>query len=266
MINIEQPKNMVGTPHIVVRDAEKAFPRQGADPLRVLAGINLEVQPGEFVAVLGPSGCGKSTLLNVLAGQEVLDAGSVEFHHGPRQSHRRRIAAVWQEEASMPWKSALGNVEFPLLLAGRPQFERHERALNWLTIVGLAGFERSYPSQLSAGMRKRVSLAAALVTHPEVLLMDEPFSALDVYTKQQVEKEVVKVWETLDATIVMVTHDVQEAVALADRVVVLTERPARVKLERQIDLPRPRDLDALFGDKAFHEIVRELWLALTNKQ
>jgi NitT/TauT family transport system ATP-binding protein len=115
-------------------------------------------------------------------------------------------------------------------------------------------------------MRRRVALAAALVTQPEVLLMDEPFSALDVYTKQQVEKEVVRVWETMDATIVMVTHDVQEAVALADRVVVLSQRPARVKLQRQIDLPRPRDLDALFGDRTFHDIVRELWLALTDKQ
>ncbi len=266
MQSLECGDDVLLTKHIVVRDAEKAFPRKGAAPIEVLAGINLAVNAGEFVAILGPSGCGKTTLLNVLAGQEALDSGVVQFHPCARLNHRREISVVWQEESLMPWRSALGNVEFPLLLAGLPRSEQRKKASIWLKAVGLAGFEEAYPAQLSVGMRRRVALAAALVTQPEVLLMDEPFSALDVYTKQQVEKEVVRVWETMDATIVMVTHDVQEAVALADRVVVLSQRPARVKLQRQIDLPRPRDLDALFGDRTFHDIVRELWLALTDKQ
>lgn len=165
----------------------------------------------------------------------------------------------------MPWKTACGNVEFSLIATNTARDDQKETATKWLQAVGLEGFEDYYPSQLSQGMRKRVALAAALATRPNVLLMDEPFGSLDVYSKLQIEKEVVRLWEQIDTTIVLVTHDVQEAIALSDRMVVLTDRPARVKLVRENPLPRPRDLDALYGNVEFHDLVRELWIELTQQ-
>jgi NitT/TauT family transport system ATP-binding protein len=230
----------------------------------VLGGIDLDIHYGEFLSILGPSGCGKSTLINILSKQDTLDAGTIKYEGAIWQDRPDHIAVVWQEEYLMPWKTAKGNVEFPLIIRGESRVAREEAAMNCLRSVGLAGFENYYPSQLSQGMRKRVALAAALVTRPSILLMDEPFASLDVYTKRQIEKELVGLWEKIDSTIVMVTHDVQEAVVLSDRVVVLTERPARTKTVKNISLPRPRDLDALYGDVEFHSIVRELWIELTH--
>jgi NitT/TauT family transport system ATP-binding protein len=250
--------------HIQIRGAHKSFARTNDAPLLVLDGIDLDIHYGEFLSILGPSGCGKSTLLNILAKQETLDAGTIKYIESINQPCPDRIAVVWQEESLMPWKTALANVEFPLVVHGIDRATRKERATNWLKAVGLNGFENYYPSQLSQGMRKRTALAAALVTNPSVLLMDEPFAALDVYTKRQVEKELISLWEKLDSTIVMVTHDVQEAVVLSDRVVVLTDRPAHTKLVQEISLPRPRNLDALYGEAEFHSIVRKLWVELTQ--
>jgi len=206
-------------------------------------------------------------LLNILARQDILDTGTVSYGEGHRKTPNDcdRIAVVWQEESLMPWKTAYGNVEFSLIVTGTAHNDQKETGTKWLKAVGLEGFEDYYPSQLSQGMRKRVALAAALATHPNVLLMDEPFGALDVYSKLQIEKEVVRLWEQIDTTIVLVTHDVQEAVALSDRMVVLTDRPARVKLVRENPLPRPRDLDALYGNVEFHDLVRELWIELTQQ-
>ncbi len=207
-------------PAVVIRNGRKSFSRDSDKPLPVLDGIDLEVRTGEFLAILGPSGCGKSTLLNVLARVETLDSGRVEYKLDLGDGPTGRIAVAWQEESLMPWKTVHGNIEFPLVVANAPKVERRERVRKWISSVGLEGFGGYYPSQLSQGMRKRVSLAAALVSEPQLLLMDEPFSALDPYTKRQIEKEVVRLWESLDATIVFVTHDGQEAVALADRIVV----------------------------------------------
>ncbi len=250
-------------PAIAVRDARKGFSQNSGGRLDVLDGIDLDVAAGEFLAILGPSGCGKSTLLNVLARVEVLDSGRVEYNLDAENGAKGRIAVAWQEESLMPWKTVHKNIEFPLIATNSAKTERKDRVERWIAAVGLNGFADYYPSQLSQGMRKRVSLAAALVSEPDLLLMDEPFSALDPYTKRQIEKEVVRLWESLDTTIILVTHDVQEAVALADRIVVLTARPATVKSVRDNPLPRPRDLDALYGQTEFHEIVRELWLHLT---
>nr|VFJ68136.1 MAG: NitT/TauT family transport system ATP-binding protein [Candidatus Kentron sp. FM]VFJ68626.1 MAG: NitT/TauT family transport system ATP-binding protein [Candidatus Kentron sp. FM]VFK16724.1 MAG: NitT/TauT family transport system ATP-binding protein [Candidatus Kentron sp. FM] len=243
--------------------------------LTVIDGLGLHLRPGEFVSILGPSGCGKSTLLNILAGEDAFDAGTVRVQgrreesgarKGPRPKDNTpfRLAVVWQQDSLMPWKSALGNIEFPLIVLGESPRRRKVIARTWLEAVGLTGFEDYYPSQLSQGMRQRVSLAAALATRPGLLLMDEPFGALDVYSKLQIEKAVIGLWEEMDATILMVTHDVQEAVALSDRVIMLTPRPSRVVLEKDIDLPRPRDLDALYGTARFHTLVSELWNALAR--
>jgi NitT/TauT family transport system ATP-binding protein len=245
-----------------VTNARKTFVRKNDGPLEVLAGINLEIHQREFVAILGPSGCGKTTLLNALAGQEVLDSGSIAYSFADNGCASPNIAVAWQDGSLMPWKTVHGNIEFPLIIKGVERGERKKRVADWINLIGLRGFESSYPAQLSQGMARRVSLAAALVTAPSLLLMDEPFSALDPYTKRQIEKEVVKLWESIDSTIILVTHDTQEAIALADRIVVLTERPARVKRIVTNPLPRPRDLDALYAQKEFHDLVRDLWVEL----
>lgn len=252
---------------ISIKGASKSFANAEDSRLLVLDGFDLAINAGEFLAILGPSGCGKSTLLNILAGQDSLDAGTISYEgkYEKTPNGRNRTAVVWQEESLMPWKTACGNVEFSLIATDTDCNDRKETATKWLHAVGLKGFEDYYPSQLSQGMRKRVALAAALSTRPNVLLMDEPFGSLDVYSKQQIENEVVRLWEQIDTTIVLVTHDVQEAVALSDRMVVLTQRPARVKLVRENPLPRPRDLDALYGNVQFHDLVRELWIELTQQ-
>jgi len=253
-------------PLVQIENAVKRFKTPAKGILSVLDGLGIAFAKGEFVCLLGPSGCGKSILLNAIAGQEQLDAGQIRIGGTtkPIAGESLRVAMVWQSDSLLPWKTAQANVEFSLLVSGIKGNQRQQRALKWLQAVGLQGFEAYYPAQLSEGMRQRVSLAAALSIEPDLLLMDEPFGALDVYTKLQIEKEVVRLWEAMDATIIMVTHDVQEAVALADRVVMLTARPTTVAFETTIDLPRPRDLDRIYGDPQFHTKVSELWQALTN--
>ena len=258
---------------LCIRDAVKRFPArtgpadgQANRELTVFHGLDLDLRVGEFVSLLGPSGCGKSTLINILAGQDTLDGGVIGRGESIQDSAEFRLAVVWQQDALMPWKSARGNIEFPLAILGTPPQERKDTARAWLRAVGLGGFDDYYPSQLSQGMRQRVSLAAALAARPNLLLMDEPFGALDAYSKLQIEKEVVRLWEEMDATILMVTHDVQEAVALSDRIIMLTGRPARVAFDRIIDLPRPRNLDEIYGAPRFHTLVSELWNALTKPQ
>lgn len=252
------------SPIMKICEAKKSFPQNNEGCLNVLDGVNLDVVEGEFLAILGPSGCGKSTLLNILSRVEVLDSGRVEYNLDAENGAKGKIAVAWQEESLMPWKTVYKNIEFPLIATNVAETERKDRVEKWIAAVDLNGFANYYPSQLSQGMRKRVSLAAAMVSEPDLLLMDEPFSSLDPYTKHQIEKEVVRLWESLDTTIILVTHDVQEAVSLADRIVVLTARPATVKSLRDNPLPRPRDLDVLYGQTEFHEIVRELWLQLTE--
>nr|VFK43451.1 MAG: NitT/TauT family transport system ATP-binding protein [Candidatus Kentron sp. TC]VFK44798.1 MAG: NitT/TauT family transport system ATP-binding protein [Candidatus Kentron sp. TC]VFK58179.1 MAG: NitT/TauT family transport system ATP-binding protein [Candidatus Kentron sp. TC] len=253
---------------LYVRNAVKRFPMRTDGrtdkELAVFHGIDLDLRVGEFVSLLGPSGCGKSTLINILAGQDTLDGGVVRKGGSGQDRTELRLAVVWQQDSLMPWKSARKNIEFPLAILGTPPRERKDIARAWLRAVGLGDFENYYPSQLSQGMRQRVSLAAALAVRPNLLLMDEPFGALDAYSKLQIEKEVVRLWEEMDASILMVTHDVQEAIALSDRIIMLTGRPARVAFDRQIDLPRPRNLDEIYGAPRFHTLVSELWNALTK--
>ena len=223
-------------------EAEKI--KKSYSRVAVFYDLYLAVEQGEFVALLGPSGCGKSTLLRMFAGLEKPDAGVVKFRDIPITGPRREIALMFQSPTLLPWKTALDNVALPLVARGMSWREAREAAMRYLAFVGLSGFEEAYPSQLSGGMQQRVALARALAVEPEVLLLDEPFSALDPLTAESLRTELVRLWHdnsTTVHTLVMVTHSVDEAVYVASRVVVLSPRPAKVVADVKIEMPYPRN-------------------------
>jgi len=223
----------------------------------------LVVAPGEFVAVVGPTGCGKSTLLNVAAGLLAPSAGRVRVHGEPLGGINRRAGYLFQQEALMPWRNALQNVTVGLEFRGLPRTELLEKGNAWLRRVGLGGFGDRYPHQLSGGMRKRVSLAQTLILDPEMLLMDEPFSALDIQTRQLMENELLELWSADRKSVVFITHDLEEAIGLSDRVVVLSAGPhTRPIGEYRIDLPRPRDVAEIRLTPRFIELHGEIWHAM----
>lgn len=234
------------TPKISVRGVSKTFPGRcgpvpGGRGVTALDGIDLDVHDGEFFCLLGPSGCGKTTLLNILAGFERPSAGEVLIDGVPvSRPHPKRIT-IFQEYALLPWRSVLGNVEFGLEVAGVPQLERRRVALELIELVGLRGYEGRMPWELSGGMRQRVAVARALAVDPDVLFMDEPFGALDAMTRLRMEEELARIWVEKRKTIVFVTHDIDEAIYLADRVGVMTSQPGRIKRVVEIPLGRPRD-------------------------
>ena len=226
----------------------------------------LVVQPGEFLSVVGPTGCGKSTLLNVAAGLLEPSSGAVHVHGEPLRGINERAGYLFQQEALMPWRNALQNVVAGLQFRGVPPEERLAQGNDWLRRVGLAGFGDRYPHQLSGGMRKRVSLAQTLILDPGILLMDEPFSALDVQTRQLMENELLELWSADRKSVVFITHDLEEAIALSDRVVVLSAGPeSRPIGEYSIDLPRPRDVSEIRLAPRFVELHREIWHAMKEE-
>lgn len=235
-----------------------------------LRDLSLQVQPGEFLAVVGPSGCGKSTLLNLACGILEPTSGRVSLR-GQEVAGlvQEGLGYVFQSDALLPWKTVFDNVALALRLQRVPEAEVQRRTADWLHRVGLRGFERHYPAQLSGGMRKRVAIAGSLVHDPWLVLMDEPFSALDVQTRTLLQSELLRLWEGLHGaeqrTVLFVTHDLEEALALADRVVVLTARPASVRKIYPVDLPRPRDVSALRLDPRFHELFRSIWSDLREE-
>jgi NitT/TauT family transport system ATP-binding protein len=215
--------------------------------LPVLDGITLSVPTGGVVAVIGPNGSGKSTLLRLAGGLLVPESGSVELDGRPLEGPDPRVGFVFQEPRLLPWRDVLGNVLFPLELAGKPLAARRARARQLVELVGLRGFSRARPHELSGGMRQRVALSRALALEPDVLLLDEPFSALDALTRERFDVELLALWGQTRKTILLVTHSIPEAVFLADRVVVLSPRPGRILADIEVELPRPRrlgDLDA----------------------
>jgi NitT/TauT family transport system ATP-binding protein len=228
-------------PLLLAKDISKSFPN-GNGGLLVLDDINLQVTRGEFVCVVGPSGCGKTTLLRLLAGLMMPTRGEVYFEGQKLQQPRRRIGFVFQQANLMPWRTALQNIALPLELDGAVEVDVEARARALIELVGLEGFEDSYPADLSGGMAQRVAIARALIHQPEILLLDEPFGALDALTREYMATELMRIWEARGVTVVMVTHSIAEAVLLADRVVVLSPRPARVQLDLPINLARPRTL------------------------
>lgn len=220
--------------------------RQGQ--LLALDGVDLAVGEGEFVAVVGPSGCGKSTLLRILAGLVVPSQGQVFLDGEELLSPRRQVGIVFQNVNLMPWRTVLRNVSLPLELAGVPRLEAEQRSLSYLLLVGLEGFEHAYPRELSGGMAQRVAIARALVGHPSLLLLDEPFGSLDALSRERMNLDLLRIWQAQRVTAVMVTHDLQEAVFLADRVLVMSTRPGRICAEVRVDLPRPRTLDVMYTE------------------
>jgi NitT/TauT family transport system ATP-binding protein len=230
-------------PAVVLRDLRMTFPgKRGEPPIDVLDGISMDVSRGEFVCLVGPSGCGKSTVLNILGGFQAATSGEVLVGGEPVRGPDPRRIFVFQESAVFPWLNVEQNIGFGLLQ--KPAGERAAIIAHYVEMVGLQGFERAYPRELSGGMRQRVELARALAANPETIWMDEPFGALDYLTRLKMRADLVRIWEKEKKTILFVTHDIDEAVQLAGRVVVLTNRPARIAATVPIDLPRPRDMDA----------------------
>ena len=229
-------------------------------------GASLHVAAGEFVAVVGPTGCGKSTLLNVAAGLLAPSAGRVRVLGEPLTGLNRRAGYMFQSDALMPWRSALGNVMLGLQYRGQDDAAAREQALEWLERVGLGGFGDRYPHQLSGGMRKRTALAQVLAPDPDIILMDEPFSALDVQTRQLMENEVLALWSERRKAVLFITHDLDEAIAMSDRVVVLSAGPATHPIgEFGIDLPRPRDVAEVRSLPRFVELHSQIWAVLRDE-
>jgi NitT/TauT family transport system ATP-binding protein len=231
--------------------------------VHALQRVNLAVAPREFVCVVGPSGCGKSTLLRLLAALLKPSEGRVLFEGEPLLAPRRRIGFVFQKANLMPWRTVLDNVRLPLEVQARsvPAGEARARAQELIDLVGLAGFEQARPRGLSGGMEQRVAIARALVHNPDVLLLDEPFGALDALTRERMGAELLRIWQARTKTVVMVTHSIPEALLLADRVVVLTPRPGQVQLALDVPLPRPRSLEMEYSAE-FGALAREVRAAI----
>jgi NitT/TauT family transport system ATP-binding protein len=226
---------------LTIRNLCKEFPVPGQESIPALSGINLTVGDKEFVSVLGPSGCGKTTLLRMIAGLDSATAGSIELDGEIIDSPSSRMAMIFQEYSLYPWRTVRDNVTFGLEIEGKKKPQAREVALKYLHLVGLDGFADRYPYELSGGMRQRVAVARALAIEPQILLMDEPFGALDAQTRNMLQKELLEIWEKTRKTVLFVTHSVDEAVYLSDRIIVLTPRPGRIRDIIENSLPRPRD-------------------------
>jgi NitT/TauT family transport system ATP-binding protein len=246
---------------IVVRGVEKRYVSRGRE-VRALEPIDLDIEAGEFVAFVGPSGCGKSTLLNMIAGILPPSGGTI-LHDGKKVSGiNRAVGYMTQTDSVLPWHTVIENVELPLRFRGMPSQKRRERSKEILARVNLQGFERSFPSELSGGMRKRVALAQVLVYDPGTLLMDEPFGALDAQLKLLMQAELLRIWEASGKTVVFVTHDLAEAVTVARRVVVFSGRPGRIKAIEEVPIPYPRDPFKVRFLPQFEAAYERLWAQL----
>ena len=229
----------------------------GNDPVPALERVSLSVAPQEFVAVVGPSGCGKSTLLRLLAGLLLPTTGHIQFEGAPLLGPRRRIGFVFQKANLMPWRTVLANVRLPLEVQGTPPAEAEARAQALIELVGLTGFEQALPRSLSGGMEQRVAIARALSHNPDVLLLDEPFGALDALTRERMGAELLRIWDARKKTVVLVTHSIPEALLLADRVIVLSPRPGQIRLALPVLLPRPRTMELEYSPE-FAALARRL--------
>lgn len=239
-------------PILTIRNLSAVFPDNNGG-LQALEEISFDVHPREFVCVLGPSGSGKTTLLRILAGLIPPTSGSFRFGHGEQPS----IGMVFQQSNLMPWRTAIENIELPLEIKDVDEAEARTRAQEMIELVGLQGFEDSLPRDLSGGMAQRVAIARALIHDPDLLLLDEPFASLDAMTRERMWVELSRIWQMRQKTVIMVTHSINESLFLADRVLVLTQRPGKVKLDLEVDLPRPR-MDDIRYTPHFGKLARKL--------
>jgi NitT/TauT family transport system ATP-binding protein len=245
---------------IELTGVSKEFIKPSGETHTVLRNIDLKIEKGEFCSIVGPTGCGKSTTLGLIAGFEPPTQGTVKIHGEPLQGINNHAACVFQTDNTFPWKTVIDNVSMGLRLRGVKQSEAYTQARQWIERVGLKGFEKHYPHQLSGGMRKRVALAQCLIVQPEILLMDESFSALDVHTRQLMENELLTIWEDTGASVVFITHDLEEAIALSDRVIVLTAGPgATIKGDYRIELERPRNVSEIRFEPEFMKLHERIW-------
>lgn len=249
------------TPAISVRNLAKRFASYDA-----VSDISFQVLPGRFVSIVGPSGCGKSTLLNLIAGLEIPTVGEIEIFGESLSGINQRAAYMFQQDALLPWKTVLDNIQLGLRFRGCNRGEALDEAKVWLDRVGLEGFGLSYPYQLSGGMRKRVAMAQSWIIRPDLVLMDEPFSALDVHTRLRMESEILNLWSAFHNTVLFVTHDLEEAISLSDEVLLLSAGPgSRLVGKYQVDLERPRNLIDIKTQPRFHELFRAIWSDLRQE-
>jgi NitT/TauT family transport system ATP-binding protein len=247
---------------IVIKDLYKSF-RTARGETHALAGIDLSIGPAEFLCIVGPSGCGKTTLLRILAGLEVQSSGNMVISTGTGE--RPLNSMVFQDHSLFPWLTVLDNAAFGLEMRGIPRAERYDRTLQFLETVGLTKFKNHYPHQLSGGMKQRVSLVRAFINDPEVLLMDEPFAALDAQNKVILQDELVRIWEASRKTVVFITHSIDEALLLGDRIVVMTSAPGQLKEIINVEFPRPRDIFKTRALPEFGAISARIWDILASE-
>jgi NitT/TauT family transport system ATP-binding protein len=233
-------------------------------PFQAVDGITLDVRDGEFLSIVGPSGCGKTTFLNAVDGLVPISGGSLTLNGQEITKPGRDRAMVFQQPSLLPWRTVLGNVTYGLELQGRPKAASREAGQRFIELVGLHGFEHAYPSELSGGMQQRVNLARALAIDPEMLLLDEPFAALDAQTRELMQLELLRVWAETGKTALFITHDIKEAIYLADRVVVMSARPGRVREILHIDLPRPRPL-SVKREQTFLAYEDTIWSSIEEE-
>lgn len=251
-------------PCIQATEITLTFRPKNREPVPAIGGLTLDVATGEFVSIVGPSGCGKSTFLNVLLGLLKPDKGEIHLDGKRISGPGPERAMVFQEFGLLPWRTVLANVELGLELKGLAVDIRRKRARELIQLVGLTAFEGHYPHELSGGMKQRVGLARALATEPEVLLMDEPFAALDAQTRDLMQAELLQLWDRAKKTVIFVTHSIEEAAYLSDRVVIMSARPGRVKEILRIHLPRPRDYEMRLSPE-FNEIKSRIWSTLKEE-
>jgi NitT/TauT family transport system ATP-binding protein len=254
------------TGSIVLERVTQRFPVPREDrEFTAVQDVSIDVRGGEFISIVGPSGCGKSTLLSLIAGLVPATSGRITIDGQPVSGVNPRLGFVFQRDAIFPWKTVAQNVGLPLLFRGVDTASARPRVAEWIGRIGLTGFEQYHPYQLSGGMRKRVALAMTMVYEPEIVLMDEPFGALDVQTRNLMENDLLEIWAQLQRTVVFVTHDLEEAIALSDRIVVMTASPGRVKAVYPIDLPRPRSVTEIRFHPDFGRLYERIWKDLRDE-
>lgn len=263
------PNNMKGVlPHqekFVVENLQHTFTAETGDPVPVIDNVNFSIKSFEFVAVVGPSGCGKSTLLNIMSGSLRPQSGSIALDGNILQSISPKIGYISQSDSLLPWRTTQANVELGMELRKVPKTKRRDKAIRLIQQADLSGFENVYPYQLSGGMRKRVDIIKVLAMDPEIIFMDEPFASLDVFTREMLQTYILTLWQETQRTVLFITHDLTEAILLSDRVIILTKRPAQVKAEHIISLPRPRRPADLRFNPDFIQLHKSIWNDLKDE-